>query len=238
MRQNFIFIVFGGLFFFNSCDNTIDYPEEDKMMATINIYSRKSFIDTTGYLYLYFSGTLITNPIANLKYILVDNDTIYPYIPTNITNDGIITFHNSPEDQTFDLNYRFFTLVSTSGYLTGLLNFPDSISSVRYNFEDSMKVSDKLIISFNSNADYYVFNIIISTNTIRYKEMQLVTRQNFLEIDSTLFKDAGGIFIHYATAVNGPYPESGSNGNMFGDGTGFLNCIKGKEIFKSIRIVE
>ncbi len=238
MNQKFIFIVFLGLFFFNSCDDTIDSPEEDTMMATINIYSRKSFIDTTGYLNLYFSGTLITNPIANLKYILVDNDTIFPYIPTNITNDGTITFHNSQEEEILDLNSKYFTLVSTSGYLLGLLNFPDSISSIRYNFQDTMKISDKLIISFNGNADYHVFNIIVSTNTIRYKETQLVTKQNFLEIDSSLFKDAGGIFIFHATSVNGPYPEFGSTGNMVGNGTGFLNCIKSKEIFKLITIVE
>ncbi len=242
MKQKILFLTVGILIFtFYSCDSEVTRVEDTKMMANIDVMLIDSYHDSTltdQIQLLSFWGTLITNPISSLKYVLIDSDTVEVSQQPDLNNRGIISFRSPFNSKILNINPRTFKLITDLGYLEGLLSFPDSISSVQFNYTDTLRISDTLKIIFNGNGDYYIAGISMSWGSEYYKSIRLVSKERQFIIDSTFFENEGRLYIDYIYSYRGPYPEVGSNGNMYGDGKGFLYCIRPKSISKLFFIVK
>lgn len=241
MKRKVLFFIAGFLIFiFYSCESEVTSVEDTKMMANIDVFLSESDYDSSGVpqlQYLSFFGTLITNPISELECIMIDNDTVEVTYQMDPNNSGIISFHSSLFSSVLNINAKTFKLITGLGYLEGPLSFPDKISEVQFNFADTLRMSDTLKILFDSNADYYTADVSMSWGGEYRKSVRLVSKEEQFLIDSTFFEDEGRLYIDYIYSYRGPYPEVGSSGNMYGDGTGFIYCLRRKLISKQFFIV-
>lgn len=242
MKQKILFLTVGILIFsFSSCDSEVTRVEDTKMMANIDVFLLESDFDSSGVpqlQYLSFFGTLITNPISELKCILFDNDTVEVTHQMDPSNSGIISFRSPLFSRVLNINAKTFKLITDLGYLEGPLSFPDTISEVQFNFLDTLRLSDTLKILFDGNADYYTADVSMSWGGEYRKSVRLVSKEEQFFIDSTFFEDEGRLYIDYIYSYRGPYPEIGSSGNMYGDGMGFIYCLRRKSISKQFFIIK
>lgn len=236
-----LLVIFSFTAFLTSCESEITNVEDTRMMANIDVFLLDLYSDSSGVHQipsLSFFGTLITNPISELKYILFDNDTLEVAKQTDPNSRGIISFRSPLFSRILNVKAKTFKLVTDLGYLEGPLSFPDTVSEVQINFVDTLRLSDTLKILFDGNADYYTADVSMSWGDEYRKSVRLVSKEKQFFIDSSFFEDEGKLYLDYITAYRGFYPEIGSAGNMYGDGKGFIYCLRPKSVSKPFFIVK
>ena len=231
-------IAFSTIVLLISCENddTILVNEENKILATIDVFNSPD--NNNGRKY-YYRGYLITSEISELQYVVLNLDTVHyseqSYYYSNDHN-GSIEF-STPVDKIINIvEDAKFEIHTDIGMIAGNIVFPDSIKSVTYNKEDTIKINETLIMSFDGQADYYLIYYtyqFLNEDSSGYvsKGGETYVKENEAVFDSTLYPVNGFFTIWGILSINGPLPEINSIPNMQGDGKGYLNV----RLFQSFR---
>ncbi len=217
-----------------SCEeeNIITDDQGNMFYATINVDFR-NVIAQDSLPHYWYIGYIISSKVTELKCIVIEKDTISYYEPSvNYFNDGngLIRFNMPYEKLINVVPLANFEVVTGIGSLNGDVIFPDSVTSIEFNKEDTLGVNETLVMSFNGNADYYLIYYSYeylnpdSTGTIG-ENRELLVKQNtaFFDSVSSPHPYNGYLYISSIGSFNGPIPEINSLPNMAGDGKGYLN---------------
>lgn len=199
-----------------------------------------------------FNGKLLTESNTSIDYLVFDTDTIWaPEI--NISSGQ---WHGSPWNgyvykEIKNLEYYViqpitigsFKLHTELGSLEGAINIPDSIGNLQFmrinpNQIDTIAIGDtinygeNLKVVFADVADYYRIEYAVHPDSGLSNFYFDQIEDNFLLLDTNKLNVNGDIQIRFIESVNGPFPEPGSSGNMFGQGSGYLYSMR-KELYYS-----
>lgn len=154
------------------------------------------------------------------EYLNYNQGDVHFSLGTRIWSDSIPAPHFDP------LSIKIFT---DNGELCGSITVPDTIESLTISAPDTVSTGTALTIFWTgSDADYYIVayyhNWMPDEWTwLGYSRDTVVTTES-VTFDSTYFIYNGDISYIEVIPFNGPFPEAGVEGNMDGDGHGYLFC--------------
>jgi len=170
---------------------------------------------------LFLLVRVVSNPIADLNTVFMNNDTIYN---GNESNFEIMPGHSYYWDYIINsekINSRFneldIQIETTNGTISGVISLPDTVNEIIY--PDTMDIDKSAKIEWiGSEADfYYVYWYYYYPG--RGTSDGSYIASNSIEIDSSLFPHDGYVWFEI-TPVNGPFDDE--NANFIGDGYGFV----------------
>ena len=173
-------------------------------------------------------GVIFSDPLVEFTYLKL-NETVFSGDDYSIIYPGYTIFGEN--DSTAMITSNFTPLdveVKTSqGMMNGTISLPDTIMTLGLSETSNLPLSTPFTISWaGSNADFYDVSIDYG-----YKdENENWQNEHFNEMTTDYsFTFPGSIFsyngeINYITVqpINGTIPKEGAEGNMSGDGSGFL----------------
>lgn len=233
---------------FVSCDetSTIVEVEKNKLFAKIIVSTYPSYFDPDSNRVIHkttmdFRGEIIGERITSIESIIIGNKSV-PFIDSysiDPKNYGVINFNKPVEAYIEPFRTDKITIKTGIGELEGIINMPDSVSNIRYNHNlfDTLQINDSLEIYFEGNANYYVLNYWITyaippdTNLIYHAPGEIISKTNKFTISSSMLNKSGILAINSIKSFNGPYLEEGSQGNMNGDGKGFLYSMVDQGVY-------
>lgn len=233
---------------FVSCDetSTIVEVEKNKLFAKIIVITYPSYFDLDSNRVIHkttmdFRGEIIGEPITSIESIIIGNKSV-PFIDSYSIDPkkyGVINFNKPVEAYIEPFQTDKITIKTGIGELKGIINMPDSVSNIIYNHNlfDTLKINDSLEIYFEGNANYYVLNYWITyaippdTNLIYHAPGEIISKTNKFTISSSMLNKSGILAINSIKSFNGPYLEEGSQGNMNGDGKGFLYSMVDQGVY-------
>lgn len=234
-----------------SCESKIVEVEKNKLFAEVFVWVSPRYFDTDSNKYIdkenmNFSGTLIGESVTAINSIFIGEESV-PY--ENIYRGrnieyGSINFKNASTLFIENDDYKKFIINNSLGKLEGIIKIPDSIYNVEYSLSDTVRSDENLEINFNGNADYYILSYVVAyqippdTLYYHYLEKKLVSVTTKFVIDLTQFSNSRYLVVNSIQAFNGPLPEKGTNGNMSGDGSGFLYSLKRKVLSNHLIIMK
>ena len=242
--QTFIMIVTLLFFFSFNCDNATDGDNVIDTVSQISfiyaVYSNASlrtpkqeinYLEST-----YAYGVIFANPIPGFEYIKLGDISFsgsqyYKYYP------GYLMFGMVDGGEeiviTSNLNPLNTELKTSLGTLNGTISLPDSVENLTLNVVDTLPLNQPLTISWNNgSADFYEIFFDYSWNDSMiydYVYVDTFITDNSITFPGSLFSHNGNIYFISVTSINGPPPGAGVEGNMTGDGSGFLYYINSSE---------
>lgn len=238
------------LFFISfNCDNATDGDNVIDSVSQITfiyaVYDNDSLtipkqeINYLGSTYVY--GVIFGNPIPGFEYIKLGDKSFsgspyYKYYP------GYLMFGMVSGGEeiviTSNLNPLNTELKTSFGTLSNTISLPDSVENLTLNVVDTLPLNQPLTISWNNgSADFYEVILDYSWNdsmTYDYVYIDTFITDNSITFPGTLFSHNGNIYFNSVTSINGPLPGAGVEGNMSGDGSGFLYYISPSAYFNYI----
>ena len=175
-------------------------------------------------------GVIIADPMPTFEYFKMGEETFSDedyshYLPGyivfgdfSLNNNTLITSNFSP------LNVEVKTSL---GLVTGSVNLPDVIDLISLSEYDTLALGEPFTINWTgSNADFYNVNCyyrwINNEGNTESADLQEFVTGNSITYPGSEFMHNGEISFVYVQPVNGPLPIEGAEGNMTGDGNGFL----------------
>lgn len=201
---------------FNCSESTKSQIESQTAIVFINQYEENS--------YLLFDYAIYSDPITNVNSIEVNNYDLK--IDNYRSSDNLYGYSPIYEDS---LNKQIdklkITIKTELGELKGTIEKPDTVSNVT--IPKSIQYGDDIEVSWSGNADYYniyyVFRYIDENGRSKYySDVFTYLTKKSLTISNDIFNYDGIIDYLQISPVNGPIPKNNSNGNMSGDGGGFI----------------
>ncbi|MDP8237500.1 MAG: hypothetical protein P9X24_00290 [Candidatus Hatepunaea meridiana] len=176
-------------------------------------------------------GVIFSDPLPRFDYLKIGNNTLsgedfYNYYLGYVAFGSI----NGVAEEariTSNLDTLNVELKTSLGELTGSIDLPDTITTLTLSEYDTLQTGESFTISWSgSNADFYW--VMVSYDWYDengyywgYYLDDYVKDDSITYPDST-FSHNGVIDYISIQPMNGAFPEEGSNGNMAGDGSGFL----------------
>lgn len=233
-----IIFLFSFLIIINSCTDqeSIIEVEKNKLMANV-YFSKYNFI--TGN-FMRFRGFIIGETLFDLTSVRINDSTVnFDTYENNIssTKSAMIEFWTPLNEYLTFIGSGKFEINTSIGKLEGYFEFPDSIRSVNYNMNvgDTLREGDKLEISFEGKADFYILHYLHQRGVWGDSgyfsiEGRMISKENKFIVDQNILNKSGHIWIADIISVNGPDITQPSYGNMTGSGTGFLYTDIKKQI--------
>ncbi len=180
-------------------------------------------------------GTVFADPVPTLEHIKVGQSTFaganyYEYLPGYIMFGEYYYGFSIYNDYILigtDFTPLSIELKTSSGTLNGTISLPDTIQSVTVTIDDTIPVNQPIPISFScSDADFYRVSFTYQhqdgpASYVSYEIDTFVTNKSVTFPGSKIPKN-GNIYGFFVVPVNGPLPQAGANGNMTGEGVGYL----------------
>ncbi len=206
---------------------------EHHQYVIINAGHHYSYYDPITNEPVYENNTLINgriegNPIPDLEHVKIGDNT---YLPEQIMDvlPGYLSFGYYPKRIRIFENYDSLNIeIQTSqGKLVGKINLPYTIENITFSEEDTLELNSPFTISWDLNkADFFYVKIryqwFDSLQTNHFEEYQEYVYENYITFPDTFFTHKGKINYLIVRPINGPLPQINSEGNMTGDGVGFL----------------
>lgn len=190
-------------------------------------------------------GVVFADPVPTFDYYKMGSATYsgeeyFNYYP------GYLSFGHFNDDTDVRLTSNFSPLnievKTSSGKLNGSITLPNVIESLTLSEYDTLELGQPFTISWSgSNADFYSV----------YCDYEWIDNNgNWHEADlndfvvGTSITYPGSIFVHNGDIdyiriqpMNGPFPGAGSEGNMAGEGSGFLYYMTEREYYEGETII-
>jgi len=172
------------------------------------------------------------NPIPEFNYIKLNE--------TNFIGDDYATIRPGylcigcywpNSDSTVMIQSNFTPLnveIQTSyGQSNGIISLPDTIMTLGLSETSNLPLSTPFTISWaGSNADFYYVSFDYKYNDENddwhWDGFEEMTVNNSFTFPGSIFSYNGEIVYIRVQPINGPIPKEGAEGNMSGDGSGFL----------------
>lgn len=112
------------------------------------------------------------------------------------------------------------------GSLIGDIPLPDSIDSIIVNCGDTLAHGESLVIHLpDTGADFYDVSVSYwwrdTLNNWQHLDLDTFVNNDSVVFDDSFFTHYGDIFLQ-VNPINGPMPCAGTEGNMSGNGSGYL----------------
>lgn len=222
-------------FFFSCSKNPISNNANESQIVIVHAYHQTYYFDeieqiTVNEPSAHIVGSCFSNPISEFHYVKVGN-AISTKSYFDIFNPGLIRFGQLYDDgKGFrvinNINPLFIEVSTSIGKLSGVVAVPDSISFLTAIPNDSLKIGQSLRLEWDGEADFYALigTYIWENSSGSYGSEQLhkFVQGNTYTYDGSIFTHKGQISYLSIIAMNGPFPNSGTKGNMVGDGNGYL----------------
>jgi len=175
-------------------------------------------------------GVVISDPMPEFTHLKL-NETVFSGDDYSIIYPGHIGFGSFDNDSTARITSNFTPLdveVKTSqGKVNGTISLPDSIMTLGLSETSNLPLSTPFTISWaGSDADFYsvYFNYDYKdeNDDWQYESFEEMTSDNSFTFPGSIFSYNGGIKYIRIQPINGSVPQEGAEGNMSGDGSGFL----------------
>jgi hypothetical protein len=232
--------------------------EKNKLFLQMSVGTEYLFTDSSYQESLTFNGNLLSQSNVSIDYLVFNTDTIWPHqfsILPLVLNDyhwpGYV-YKEISKLRNFIINpfeQGTFKLKTKLGSLEGAINMPNSIyNNIKFikisngqqdtiSANDTIYYGEGLKVQFNGNADFYRVEYHIHKESSLADFYYEQTKEKFLLLDTNKLNVNGDMQIRVIHSVNGPYPEEGSVGNMNGQGTGFLYCVRKDNLYDSFHLV-
>lgn len=175
-------------------------------------------------------GVVFADPIPSFEYYKMGDSTYsgeeyFNYYP------GYISFGDFNDNVDVRLTSNFNPLnieVKTSlGKLSGSIVLPDTIVSLTLSEYDTLELGNSFTISWSgSNANFYTvycrYTWIDNDGNWYYEYLNDFVSGTSITYPGSIFSHNGEIEYIGVQPMNGPIPVAGSEGNMSGEGSGFL----------------
>ncbi len=175
---------------------------------------------------VYISGVVRADPIPTFEYYkaggqMFSGDSLFWY------NQGYISFGDWNLRITENLDPLTVEVKTSQGTVSGTITVPDTIDTAFVNHPDTLPIGQSLIVSWSgSGADFYnlylYYEWIDNQGYWHYEYENEVVKNSPYTFPANTFPYNGIISYIGIRAMNGPFPQPGANGNMTGNGTGFL----------------
>lgn len=169
------------------------------------------------------AGIILGDPMPDLDYCKVGDSTFTDHQRYL----SYIYFEYDPPAIMGKIDPLTFEGKTSLGVVNGSISLPDTITSVSLSSNQRILIGQPLTISWSgSNADFYLVDgyyrwTDVNRNT-HYVELDTFVVGNSVTYDAATFTNAGYIRINQVTPMSGPIPRAGTEGNLAGEGKGFL----------------
>lgn len=226
MKKLFCFLLSSGLFISCTDQDSIIEVEKNNLMAEIYVraYTPNDIMA--------FSGSIIGENFFDIIAVKINDQEVdyETYHDLGYSQRTALTsFWTSFGNYLPIAKSGKFEITTSIGKLYGFYKIPDTLSYIRYNFEvgDTLKNGDKLEISLDNDAEYYVLKYLHENGAIGDSNYFsdfgiIVSKDKRIVIDQSIWNKSGHIWITEIQSVIGPDISSSSGGNMSGDGVGYL----------------
>ena len=224
-------LLFISILFIVGCDNATE-PDTKQIMF---VYAEhfNSYWDDHNNESVYVENTrtwglVVGDPLVEFTYLKL-NETVFSGDDYSSFRQGYTSFGWA--DSTARITSNFTPLdveVQTSqGKMNGTISLPDTIMTLGLSEISNLPLSTPFTISWaGSNADfYYVFfdyEYKDENDNWQYEYFEEMTSGNSFTFLGSNFSYNGEIYYITVQPINGTIPQEGAEGNMSGDGSGFL----------------
>jgi len=173
-------------------------------------------------------GVLLADPMPDFEYLEVEGERFegeeYVDYYLGYMAFGEFGYANHPVVSSYD-ELLDFEIKTSIGKLSGSIAEPDTITTVSVN-DTLLAIGEDLVVSWQgSNADFYevYFTFTWEDEDGRHWDYHdTLLTSNSVTYDGSNFQENGVIESIRIYPMNGPLAEAGADGNMSGDGGGFL----------------
>ena len=214
------------------CQGVLVEPDTQQMMFIYANYANSyhdGYINETVYEEnTVVGGIIVSDPIVEFTHLKV-NETVFSGDDYSSIQYGYTSFGRY--DSTSRITSNFTPLdveVKTSqGKMNGTISLPDTIMTLGLSDTSNLPLSTPFTISWaGSNADFYNVSINYEykdeNDSLQYEYFQEMTSDNSFTFSGSIFSYNGEIEYISIQPINGSVPQEGAEGNMSGDGSGFL----------------
>ena len=173
-------------------------------------------------------GVILSDTLPEFTHLKL-NETVFSGDDYSEIYPGYIIFGDN--DSTAMITSNFTPLdveVKTSqGKMNGTISLPDTIMTLGLSETSNLPLSSPFTISWaGSNADFYAVSISYGykdeNDNWQYEYFDEMTSDNSFTFPGSIFSYNGEIDYITVYPINGTIPKEGAEGNMSGDGSGFL----------------
>ena len=214
------------------CDNATEsdtqqiilvYAQHDNSYYDDNDNWKEVYIENTQ-----AYGLIISDPLPGFTHLKL-NETVFSGDDYSEIYFGYTYFGDN--DSTAMITSNFTPLdveVKTSqGMMNGTISLPDTIMTLGLSETSNLPLSTPFTISWaGSNADFYYvsfdYDYKDENDNWQYEYFNEMTSDNSFTFPDSIFSYNGEIDYIRVQPINGNIPQEGAEGNMSGDGSGFL----------------
>jgi len=214
------------------CQGVLVEPDTQQMMFIYANYANSyydGYINETVYEEnTVVGGFIVSDPIVEFTHLKV-NETVFSGDDYSSIQYGYTSFGRS--DPTSRITSNFTPLdveVKTSqGKMNGTISLPDTIMTLGLSDTSNLPLSTPFTISWaGSNADFYYVSFDYEykdeNDNSQWDYFEEMTINNSYTFPDSIFSYNGEIDYIRVQPINGTKPQEGAEGNMSGDGSGFL----------------
>jgi hypothetical protein len=168
-------------------------------------------------------GSIRGNPLPEFHYLKFQDSISYPHYYFQ----GKLHFGYERESNEYANFLGRFDIVeielkTSQGVMSGEISIPDTLENLVLSEYDSLGIGESFELSWSgSDADFYSVEVFYMTQNFSNIYDTLVN-SNRVKFNASYFKNPGEINSVRVTPVNGIFPAKGAQGNITGDGTGYL----------------
>lgn len=176
-------------------------------------------------------GVVFGDPIPEFNYFKLgettfSGDDYYEYYP-GFVNFSPSYYADEPAMITSNFNPLSVEVKTSLGKLSGSISLPDTIISLELSEYDTLQIDESFTISWpESNAEFYSvycdYEWRDENGNWHWEDLSDFVTGNSITYLGSIFLHNGEIDYIVVQPMNGPLPEAGAEGNMSGDGSGFL----------------
>lgn len=176
-------------------------------------------------------GVVFADPLPSFEYYKAGGKTYsgensYEYFPGYI-GFGVQTDWENYEPVTTNLDPLDIEVKTSVGKINGSIVLPDTIEILTLSEYDTLQINEPFTISWSgSNADFYSvycdYDWIDEDGHWHDEDLDRFIIGNSITYPGSVFSHNGDIDYIRVQPMNGPFPEADAEGNMVGNGSGFL----------------
>lgn len=170
------------------------------------------------------SGEVVADPLPAPLSVAV-NDCEYSGLDYWHYDHGFISFGSHDEDIVVysELDSLDVVVRTSAGTIAGQVSLPSEIMQLELSESETLGLGESLTISWPpDDADFCYVEFCYERANSGYEYVETTVAGNTLIIYGSFFHSDGMIWYVSVWPVNGPEPQTGSTGNMFGYGSGYL----------------
>jgi len=218
------------ILFIVGCDNATE-PDTKQSMFVYAQHDNSYYDDDYNSVYIENTevfGVIFSDPLVEFTYLKL-NETVFSGDDYSEIYPGYTMFGDN--DSTAMITSNFTPLdveVKTSqGMMNGTISLPDTIMTLGLSETSNLPLSTPFTISWaGSNADFYTVSFSYDykdeNDNWQYEYFDEMTTDNSFTFLGSIFSYNGEINYITVQPSNGTIPKEGAEGNMSGDGSGFL----------------